>query len=54
MANPATATLDRLAKAVAASNLRVPIQRTYLLADAPQAFNDFAAGTLGKLAVRIG
>jgi hypothetical protein len=33
--------------------VRVPIQRTYALADVPQAFVDFAAGTIGKLAVRV-
>jgi NADPH:quinone reductase-like Zn-dependent oxidoreductase len=53
MANPVTATLDRLAAAVADGSVRVPIQRTYALADAPQAFADFAAGTLGKLAIVV-
>jgi len=38
MANPVTATLNRLATAVADHTLRVPIQRTYALADVPQAF----------------
>ncbi len=53
MANPSTATLDKLAAAVADGTVQVPVQRTYHLADAPQAFSDFAAGTLGKLAVTI-
>ena len=53
MANPVTATLERLAAAVAEGALRVPVQRTYPLAEAPQAFGDFAAGTIGKLAIRV-
>ena len=53
MANPSTATLDKLAAAVADGTVHVPVQRTYHLADAPQAFSDFAAGTLGKLAITI-
>ena len=53
MANPATTTLDQLAKSVADGALKVPIQRTYVLADAPRALADFASGTLGKLAVTI-
>jgi hypothetical protein len=31
----------------------VPIQRSYTMAQVPQAFADFAARTLGKLAVQI-
>ena len=50
---PLTATLDKLAAAVANGTVQVPVQRTYHLADAPQAFSDFAAGTLGKLAITI-
>lgn len=53
MANPATPTLTKLAEAVAAGTIRVPITRTYRLDDVPQAFSDFAAGHHGKLAVRI-
>jgi NADPH:quinone reductase-like Zn-dependent oxidoreductase len=53
MANPVTVTLDRLAQGIADGALRLPIQRTYALADVPQAFRDFAEGTLGKLAVTI-
>ena len=33
--------------------LRLPISRTYDLAEAPQALEDFAAGTLGKFAIRV-
>jgi NADPH:quinone reductase-like Zn-dependent oxidoreductase len=53
MANPVTATLAKLADAAAAGTIRVPITRTYGLEDVPQGLADFAAGTLGKLAVRI-
>lgn len=54
MANPVTLTLARLAAAVAGGTLRVPVQRAYLLADAPTALSDYAAGTLGKLAITVG
>lgn len=53
IANPATATLTRLAEAVAAGTIRVPITRTYRLDEVPQALSDFAAGHHGKLAIRI-
>src|SRR6266545_4262414 len=53
MANPVTATLTKLADAAAAGIIRVPIMRTYRLEDVPQGLADFAAGTLGKLAVQI-
>jgi len=53
MANPDLATLSRLADDVIAGRLRVPIERTYELAEVPAALGDFAAGTLGKLAVTI-
>ena len=53
MAAPTTETLDRLAAAVLDGTLAVPIARTYALADVPQAFADFAGGTLGKLAVTV-
>jgi NADPH:quinone reductase-like Zn-dependent oxidoreductase len=52
-ADPSPATLDRLAADVAGGRIRVPISRTYALADVPQALADFPAGTLGKYAVRI-
>ncbi|HSJ46183.1 MAG TPA: NADP-dependent oxidoreductase [Euzebyales bacterium] len=51
-ADPSTETLTRLA-ADAARGLRVPITRSYALADAPQALTDFTTGKLGKLAVTI-
>ena len=53
MASPVTATLTKLADAAAAGIIRVPIMRTYDLEDVPQGLADFAAGTRGKLAVRI-
>jgi NADPH:quinone reductase-like Zn-dependent oxidoreductase len=53
MANPVTATLAKLADAAAADIIRVPVTRTYDLKDVPRGLADFAAGTLGKLAVRI-
>ena len=53
MALPTTATLERLAQAVVAGQLRVPVQRRYPLAEVPQALTDFAAGTRGKLAVLV-
>ena len=53
MANPVTATLAQVADAAAAGAIRVPIMRTYRLDDVPQGLADFAAGTLGKLAVRV-
>jgi len=53
MANPDAATLSRLADDVTAGWLRVPIERTYELSEVPTALGDFAAGTVGKLAVTI-
>jgi NADPH:quinone reductase-like Zn-dependent oxidoreductase len=53
IANPTRATLERLAVDVAAGRLRLPIGQTYDLAAAPQALEDFARGTLGKLAIRV-
>jgi NADPH:quinone reductase len=52
-ATPHRAVLESLASDVLAGRVRVPVQRTYALADVPQAFVDFAAGTIGKLAVHI-
>ncbi len=54
MAGPSQAALDRLAADAAAGRLRVPVTRTYPLAEVPRALADFAAGALGKLAVTIG
>jgi NADPH:quinone reductase-like Zn-dependent oxidoreductase len=53
MANPAPATLDRLAADLAAGRVTVPVERTYPLADVPAAFGDFAGGTRGKIAIVI-
>jgi NADPH:quinone reductase-like Zn-dependent oxidoreductase len=53
MANPDRKTLDRSAADVAEGRLRVPVERTYPLADVPAAFSDFAAGSVGKLAVTL-
>lgn len=52
-ANPDRPTLDRLAGEVAAGRLRVPVTRTYPLAEVPQALADFAASSVGKLAVTL-
>jgi NADPH:quinone reductase-like Zn-dependent oxidoreductase len=53
MANPAPATLDRLAADLAAGRVSVPVARTYSLDDVPAAFGDFAGGTLGKIAITV-
>lgn len=53
LAQPTTETLDRLAADAAAGRIRVPVARTYALAEVPTAFGDFATGTLGKLAVTV-
>jgi hypothetical protein len=53
MAAPQAAILDRRAADVVAGRLRVPVTRTYGLAEVPQALGDFAAGALGKFAVAI-
>jgi NADPH:quinone reductase-like Zn-dependent oxidoreductase len=53
MANPAPATLDRLAADLAAGRVTVPVERSYPLAEVPAAFGDFAGGTRGKIAIVI-
>ena len=53
MSDPSPATLTRLAADVVAGRLRVPLARTYPLAEVPRAVTDFTAGTVGKLAVTI-
>lgn len=53
MANPVAATLERLAAAVAAGAVRVPIAGTYGLDAVAEAFGAFGAGSLGKIAVSI-
>jgi NADPH:quinone reductase-like Zn-dependent oxidoreductase len=52
-ATPHRAVLESLANDVVAGRIRIPVQRTYTLAEVPQAFVDFSAGTVGKLAVVI-
>ena len=54
MADPSTGTLDRLAADVASGHIRVPVTATYPLSDVPQAFTNYAAGALGKLAITLG
>lgn len=53
MAMPDPATLDRLADEVVAGRLRVPIQHSYPLEQAPQALADFASGKTGKIAIAV-
>lgn len=53
-AHPAQETLERIAQAHAAHDTSVTVQRTYPLDQAAQAFEDFAAGTVGKLVITIG
>jgi NADPH:quinone reductase-like Zn-dependent oxidoreductase len=53
IASPDRDLLESLAGEVAAGRLRIPIQRSYSLDEVPRAFDDFAAGTLGKLSVTI-
>jgi NADPH:quinone reductase-like Zn-dependent oxidoreductase len=52
-ADPAPATLDRLAANQAQGRTRVTIQRTYRLDEAPAALAAFAAGKVGKLVIVI-
>src|SRR4051794_38209937 len=47
MANPTPATLDKLAADLAEGKVRVPVTKTYMLQEVPEAFGDFAGGTLG-------
>ncbi|MFR9727276.1 quinone oxidoreductase family protein [Streptomyces sp. MS19] len=53
MADPDTATLDRLAADVAADRLTVPITATYTLGEAPAALAAFRQSSLGKLSVSV-
>ncbi|MGW1031235.1 NADP-dependent oxidoreductase [Streptomyces antibioticus] len=53
MADPAPATLDRLAGAAASGALRVPIARTFPLESVAEAVGAFGAGTIGKIAVSV-
>jgi NADPH:quinone reductase-like Zn-dependent oxidoreductase len=52
-AEPVAELLESLAREVVEGRLVVPIQRSYALGDVPRAFADFAAGTLGKLAITV-
>jgi NADPH:quinone reductase-like Zn-dependent oxidoreductase len=54
MGSPTPEKLAALAKAVIAGTLRVEIQQTFPLADAPAAFAAFMAGTRGKLVLTLG
>jgi NADPH:quinone reductase-like Zn-dependent oxidoreductase len=53
MAMPTRETLDELAQRVIAGDLRVPIERSYTLEEAPQAIQDFTQGKRGKFALKI-
>lgn len=54
MAAPITENLDRLAGLLADGALRVPVQKTYHLADAPDALGALGTThTQGKLAIRV-
>lgn len=52
MATPSTETLEALAAAVIAGQLRVPVTRSYALEDVARALKDFS-GSVGKLAVTV-
>lgn len=54
MADPDTATLDRLAAAAAAGTLQVPIGAAYPLESVAEALGAFGAGSLGKIGVTVG
>ncbi len=53
IASPERSLLERLGQDVLSGKLRIHVSRTYGLDTVPQAFSDFAAGTLGKLAVTV-
>ena len=52
-ANPSPGALERLARNQADKHTAVTVQRTYSLEQTATAFEDFAAGTLGKLVVTV-
>ena len=54
MGDGSAAVLDRLAGLVVSGELRVPIDRTYALAEADQGLTAFAEAKNGKIAVRVG
>lgn len=51
MASPDTQTLATLAERAAAGELRIPVTATFPLERAPEAFDAFRNGTLGKITV---
>ncbi|HLM07535.1 MAG TPA: alcohol dehydrogenase catalytic domain-containing protein [Blastococcus sp.] len=53
VADPQERVLDRLAADVVAGRLRVPVTRSYPLAEVPTALADFRKGTVGKFAVAV-
>jgi NADPH:quinone reductase-like Zn-dependent oxidoreductase len=53
LAHPTPQTLDRLAADVAAGRITVPVARSYTLTEVPAAFDHFATGTLGKIAITV-
>lgn len=53
VARPNRTDLELLAAEVVAGRLALPIQRSYPLDQVPAALADFAAGTLGKLAISL-
>jgi NADPH:quinone reductase len=53
VAMPTRDVLDNLAAAALAGELHVPVVRTYMLEEVPQAISDFGQGTLGKFAVSM-
>jgi NADPH2:quinone reductase len=53
MTIPSPELLHSLGAAVANGELRVPITKTYPLADVSQAMTDFSAGALGKLSIAV-
>lgn len=52
-ANPAPATLERIASGHVEGRTRVTVQRVYRLEETTDAFADFARGTLGKLVISL-
>jgi NADPH:quinone reductase-like Zn-dependent oxidoreductase len=53
MTIPSPELLQALGAAVASGKLRVPITKTYPLAEAGQAMADFSGGALGKLSIAV-
>ncbi|HEX5568329.1 MAG TPA: NADP-dependent oxidoreductase [Streptomyces sp.] len=53
MARPNRATLERLAADVIAGTIRVPVTAAYPLERAPEAFEAFTAGAMGKIVITM-